>query len=92
MKDIWGPQLIMANVAGFFFSSPNTDNPTHWFGRVVSNPSYQEEIKVINFSQVCMQCYKKNPKLIQCEHIKIKKSRLKDNNTGIFMFYRRCIG
>lgn len=62
------------------FSSPRPEAPDHWFGRITLNPNFYKSIKVINFSQVCPECYKKNSNITSCEHIKIKKSRLKESN------------
>ena len=61
----------------FCLSSPKPNNPTHWFGRMVLKPNLYKNAKVINFSQVCNDCYKKNSSLVSCEHVKIKTSRLK---------------
>lgn len=63
----------------FIFSSNNPNAPDHWFAKIANRPGLYEEIKTINFSQICPNCHKKNNNQISCEHIRLKTSRLKGN-------------
>jgi hypothetical protein len=77
---IWGPQLIMKTVSIYCFSSGRKNYDHHWFGKIVLDPKYYDDVKVINYPKICTVCKKKNPEKSECEHIKIRGSTLKDES------------
>ncbi len=78
---VWGPLSTVKGSFLLMFSSPDNDNPNHWFGQIIMEPHLYPSIAVKSFSQICDECQKlETSEMMKCNHVKINKSRLKEGS------------